>query len=93
MDIKVLEWSNPDGKDISNAAKSDVSQFEDFIARSGSSSGLSLVPDDVDMSLDIEDADEKPKQTAKTKQLILIEEFPNTFSKDCYSTVIVARAY
>ncbi|KAI5208980.1 hypothetical protein E4T39_00937 [Aureobasidium subglaciale] len=76
MDIGILEWKSPVGTDSASAAfTSYSSQFEDFVFRSGKFAGLDLVRGD------------GTTQAAPTinkeysKQIMLVEEFPNTFAK------------
>ncbi|KAH0365551.1 hypothetical protein KCU65_g6079, partial [Aureobasidium melanogenum] len=75
MGVGVMEWKSPVGTDAASGAfTSYSSQFEDFVFRSGKFVGLDLVRSD---------GTAQPALTADnhTKQIMLVEEFPNTFSK------------
>lgn len=85
MGVTVKEWKNPAGSDYATeVAASSATQFEDFIARAGKVRGLAFGPE-----ADDEEPDEygpplaMPDEQLSTsnKQLLLIEEFPNTFSR------------
>ncbi|KAK0782538.1 RFC checkpoint protein Rad17 [Friedmanniomyces endolithicus] len=74
----VSEWQNPAGADPSTEGSTTTAgHFEDFVRRVGKSSSLSFavgdhveaVPDHVKEGVD------------RTKQIVLVEEFPNTFSR------------
>ncbi|KAL6886531.1 Rad17 domain-containing protein [Trichoderma longibrachiatum] len=81
MGCEILEWKNPAGNAV-NGFVSASSQFEDFLGRGGKFGAL-----------DLEDAEpfstpassSKPSQSQQPgsngKKIILIEEFPNTFSR------------
>lgn len=78
LGVEILEWSNPAGKDYVDSAQALSAQFEDFIARSGRSSSLSLVQDLEDVALSsVRETRPEPLEN----QILLIEEFPSTFSK------------
>ncbi|QIW96920.1 hypothetical protein AMS68_002438 [Peltaster fructicola] len=77
LKVDVLEWSNPAGKDYVDSTQASYAQFEDFMARSGRSSGLALVQDNDIIQPFYEDSQMEPIGN----QLLLVEEFPNTFSK------------
>lgn len=79
MDIDVSEWKNPVGSEFSSEAYLSMSAyFEDFLSRSGRFNKLALTDSNGDL--------ETPTPTvnaineSKRKRIILIEEFPNTFS-------------
>jgi len=75
MGIGITEWKSPVGTDAASSAfTSYSSQFEDFVLRSGNFARLDLV------------STHGPAQPAPTtkdhdKQIMLVEEFPNTFAK------------
>jgi cell cycle checkpoint protein len=84
MGVQVTEWKNPAGSDLNSEGSMSASfQFEDFVGRAGRSGGLTLavsgqenVGDDHGLA-----TDSTGEHTAESRQLLLIEEFPNTFSK------------
>ena len=86
MGVTVKEWKNPPGTDYaSEGSASAATQFEDFVARAGKVGGLAFGPD---ADAEHEEPDEYGPALAipdepptNEKQLLLIEEFPNTFSK------------
>jgi cell cycle checkpoint protein len=81
MGVQVTEWKNPAGSDLtSEGSMSSSLQFEDFVGRAGRSGGLTLAIS----GLDGKARDEQPADEARNgegRQLLLIEEFPNTFSR------------
>lgn len=84
MGVQVTEWKNPAGSDLSSEGSMSASfQFEDFIGRAGRSGGLTLaVSGQEDAAGDHGlSTDFTGDQTADVRQLLLIEEFPNTFSR------------
>ncbi|KAI5193613.1 hypothetical protein E4T38_09848 [Aureobasidium subglaciale] len=76
MDIGIMEWKSPVGTDSASAAfTSYSSQFEDFVFRSGKFAGLDLVSSNGIF---------QPAPATKkehSRQVMLVEEFPNTFAK------------
>lgn len=74
----VLEWRNPVGSiDSSDGFQSMAAQFEDFMGRGGKFGQLDLFSDDHgDIS-----AEAEVKPLDQRKQIILVEEFPNTFTR------------
>lgn len=79
--VNVMEWRNPAGNHYaSETAQSAAAQFEDFIGRSGKTSGLMLVADPEEQSTNVPAFVDDVYQMAG-KQLLLVEEFPNTFSR------------
>jgi cell cycle checkpoint protein len=84
MGVQVTEWKNPAGSDLTSEGSMSASfQFEDFVGRAGRSGGLTLAVSGqenvgVDHALS---ADSAGEHAAESRQLLLIEEFPNTFSK------------
>lgn len=88
LGLEVLEWRNPGGSD--SAAEGSVSaaaQFEEFIGRAGRANGLDLssngMPGD---QLSATHSAAKPSSVKPKRQVLLVEEFPNTFSRT--STVL-----
>ena len=81
MGVQITEWKNPAGSDLtSEESMSSSLQFEDFVGRAGRSGGLTLAVSGQDGEIHGErSADEA--RTADGRQLLLIEEFPNTFSR------------
>ena len=83
LSLGVSEWRNPAGLDLTaDESLSTATQFEDFVRRAGTSVGLTLATSDdlgetyVNGGFDIERS-----ATSSQKQLLLVEEFPNTFSR------------
>jgi cell cycle checkpoint protein len=77
MDCDVLEWRNPVGSvATSDGNLSTSAQFEDFMGRGGKFGQL-------DIFSEVEAVPPKPKVKPldRRKQIILIEEFPNTFTR------------
>jgi cell cycle checkpoint protein len=77
MDCEILEWRNP----VSSVASSDgfvsmAAQFEEFIGRGGKFGQLDMFSEAVPAS---SKPDTKPLD--RRKRLILVEEFPNTFTR------------
>ena len=84
LDYEILEWRNPNGSTAgSDGLVSMSSQFEDFIGRGRKFGSLDL------FSSNVQDTTSTPEQREvidysqldKRKKIILIEEFPNTFSR------------
>jgi cell cycle checkpoint protein len=77
MDCDILEWRNPVGSVASSdGVVSMAAQFQEFIGRGGKFGQL-------DMFSDTLPASSKPdtKPLDRRKSLILVEEFPNTFTR------------
>ena len=80
--LQVTEWKNPAGGEFaSEGSVSTTMQFEDFISRAGKSEGLRFTTGDSDelpanMVEQYED-----RVVDDQRQLLLVEEFPNTFSR------------
>lgn len=77
MDCDVLEWRNPVGSAATSEGILSISaQFEDFMGRGGKFGQL-------DIFSEAEVVPPKPqvKPLDRRKQIILIEEFPNTFTR------------
>ncbi|EMC93418.1 hypothetical protein BAUCODRAFT_42897, partial [Baudoinia panamericana UAMH 10762] len=83
MGVKVSEWHNPIGVDSSSDAHpSTAALFEDFISRAGRLTGLQLRPDYTTRIPDSEsNKDGDLEGLTNGKRLLLVEEFPNTFSR------------
>lgn len=77
MKFTISEWRNPSGTVFaSENSVSAAQQFEDFVARSGRSGGLQFgTSDDREFHMD-DDTGQSDEQ-----KLLLVEEFPNTFSR------------
>lgn len=76
MGIGIMEWKSPVGTDAASSAfTSYSSQFEDFVFRSGKFAGLDLVRSDGTAQPALATTNDH------TKQIMLVEEFPNTFTK------------
>ncbi|KAK4634694.1 Cell cycle checkpoint protein RAD17 [Fulvia fulva] len=82
MSISTYEWKDPSGADYSpEGALSSAAQFEEFVGRIGKSAGLMLSSGD---GSGLTQPDYKASTTAESSdrlQALLVEEFPNTFSK------------
>ncbi|CAD0091782.1 unnamed protein product [Aureobasidium vineae] len=75
MGIGIMEWKSPVGADAASSAfTSYSSQFEDFVFRSDKFAGLDLIRSDGT-------AQPAPAIKDHAKQIMLVEEFPNTFAK------------
>ena len=77
MDCDILEWRNP----VASVATSDgyqsmAAQFEEFMGRGGKFGQLDIISDNANYP-------SKPdiKPLDRRKQIILVEEFPNTFTR------------
>ncbi|KAK0661135.1 Cell cycle checkpoint protein RAD17 [Lasiodiplodia hormozganensis] len=72
--FEINEWKNPMGSDFSSDAFVSLSaQFEDFMGRSKFGS--------LDFASSEEKSSESTRSDANRKQIVLIEEFPNTFAR------------
>ncbi|KAK5174113.1 RFC checkpoint protein Rad17 [Saxophila tyrrhenica] len=81
MSAHVMEWRNPAGVEL-GADTSTASQFSDFVGRAGRSGGLQLTTDAVDQAHPVDVmANEKGFTSDSDTNILLIEEFPNTFSR------------
>jgi len=77
MDCGVLEWRNPVGSVAgSDGFQSIAAQFEEFMGRGGRFGQLSLLSTEGKPGTDIE-----AKPLDRRKQIILVEDFPNTFTR------------
>ncbi|KAG9857059.1 hypothetical protein KCU98_g2036, partial [Aureobasidium melanogenum] len=76
MGIGIMEWKSPVGTDAASSAFTSYSrQFEDFVFRSGKFAGLDLVRSDGTAQPALITTNNH------TKQIMLVEEFHNTFAK------------
>ncbi|KAF2773324.1 hypothetical protein EJ03DRAFT_341108 [Teratosphaeria nubilosa] len=81
MGIDVSPWRNPAGFEmVSDSSLSTSAQFEEFIRRAGKISGLTL-SSGMDTVTRESAHTSQPQEDATRRQLLLIEEFPNTFSR------------
>jgi cell cycle checkpoint protein len=78
MGFMTSEWRNPNGADFSSESSVSVAQqFQDFVGRSGRSGGLQFSNEDgQEMHVD-----DDTGHSEEHKQVLLIEEFPNTYSR------------
>ncbi|QSZ34170.1 hypothetical protein DSL72_005758 [Monilinia vaccinii-corymbosi] len=77
MGCDVLEWRNPVGSVASSDGfQSMAAQFEEFMGRGGKFGQLDLFSDNRDIP-----AKPEVKRLDQRKQIILVEEFPNTFTR------------
>lgn len=77
IDSDILEWRNPIGSvATADGYQSMTAQFEEFMGRGGKFGQLDIFSDNTEKpsNLDIKPLDRR-------KQIILIEEFPNTFTR------------
>jgi cell cycle checkpoint protein len=83
MGREILEWRNPTG--ALGAASSTALQFDDFMLRGGRFGQLEVdlepSPADDDTEYSNESSSYEPVIDENKQQLILIEEFPNTFAR------------
>lgn len=77
MDCEVLEWRNPVGSvATSDGFQSMAAQFEEFMGRGGKFGQL-----DIFSANEPKPSKPEVKPLDRRKQLILVEEFPNTFTR------------
>lgn len=77
LNVEVLEWRNPVGSvDTSDGFQSMTAQFEEFLGRSGKFGQLDIFSTDEAIP-----SKPEPKPLDRRKRLILVEEFPNTFTR------------
>ncbi|KAK5130672.1 hypothetical protein LTR08_001833 [Meristemomyces frigidus] len=83
LGVHVCEWRNPAGADLtSEGSLSNTEQFEEFIRIAGKSAGLTLVSGTNASTKPVGvPVFDDPGTGDNRKQLLLIEEFPNTFSR------------
>ena len=78
MDVIISEWRNPAGTELtSESSASAAQQFNEFVSRSARSGGLQFSADETD-ELRVED---ETTGAGSQRQLLLVEEFPNTYSR------------
>ena len=79
LDVDIIEWKNPkDSHFSSDEYASMTGQFEDFLQRSGKFGSLDF--GDVVPGGKLESTTEESTSKVTKKKLILVEEFPHTFS-------------
>ncbi|KAF2118494.1 Rad17 cell cycle checkpoint protein-domain-containing protein [Lophiotrema nucula] len=77
LGIDVHEWRNPTGSTSSSEGFVSVTaQFQDFVGRTGAFGSLAF-----DESSQNRQSQPLPTPTGRQRQLILVEEFPNTFTR------------
>ena len=77
LDIDVHEWKNPTGSmSTSDSFISATAQFEDFVGRTGTFGSLAF-----DKQAPATQTASPSSQTGRKQQLVLVEEFPNTFTR------------
>lgn len=83
LGLQISEWRNPGVTELeSESFQSTASQFEDFVRRAGTSAGLTLSADPHENAFgSSKAASDPPKVDGHDRQLLLIEEFPNTFNR------------
>lgn len=78
MNVVISEWRNPAATELtSESSISAAQQFNDFVSRSGRSNGLQFSANDTDEL----PAPDDTGLVEHSKQLLLVEEFPNTYSR------------
>lgn len=82
LGIELVEWRDPNASEYGeNGFMSSGDRFEEFVARAGKCAGLTLSTDPK-AEVPFEAKVEESKADAPARpQILLIEEFPNTFSK------------
>ncbi|GAB7365166.1 hypothetical protein MBLNU230_g6253t1 [Neophaeotheca triangularis] len=82
--VEVLEWKSPVGNEYATEGSISASaQFEEFVARAGKSSGLTFATnEDLLAHGDQPTLESSPNKGSIRPQLLLVEEFPSTFSRD-----------
>lgn len=82
LGVNVIEWKSPDNTDIAGPVfASYSSQFQDFVFRSGKFNGLDLIQSDGQVPPNLPQFG-KQDRSSDRKQIMLVEEFPNTFVKN-----------
>ncbi|XP_014558385.1 hypothetical protein COCVIDRAFT_25058 [Bipolaris victoriae FI3] len=77
LDIDMHEWKNPTGAmSTSDSLISITAQFEDFVARTGTFGSLTF-----DTQVSATQTASPATQAGRKQQLVLVEEFPNTFTR------------
>ncbi|KAK3110039.1 RFC checkpoint protein Rad17, partial [Teratosphaeriaceae sp. CCFEE 6253] len=79
---ELAEWQNPAGADMTaEGSASAATHFEDFIRRAGKAASLSFAAADARESTYTQSGPSDPNGVERPKQILLVEEFPNTFSR------------
>lgn len=83
MGIDVMEWKNPAGNDyLTEGSATAAAQFNEFVARAGKTASLVFgASDDAEFDQGVYDSKPAENPSVQDRQLLLIEEFPNTFSR------------
>lgn len=77
LGVEMQEWKNPTGSmSTSDSFVSATAQFEDFVARTGTFGSLVF-----DEPVPTPQTASPSSQMGRQKQLVLVEEFPNTFTR------------
>ncbi|EHK49937.1 uncharacterized protein TrAtP1_007800 [Trichoderma atroviride] len=79
MGSEILEWKNPGGNAVTGYVSSSA-QFEDFLGRGGKFGALEL--EEPEPSSTPVSSNGAAQNSGGSKKIILIEEFPNTFSRN-----------
>ncbi|KAF2442029.1 Rad17-domain-containing protein [Karstenula rhodostoma CBS 690.94] len=75
--FQMHEWKNPESTKSSEGGFISVTaQFEDFVGRTGTFGSLTF-----DEPIEARQQAQNPTEISREKQLILVEEFPNTFTR------------
>ncbi|WPG97994.1 Hypothetical protein R9X50_00077700 [Acrodontium crateriforme] len=83
LGCEILEWRNPGGMDVAaEGSASAATQFEEFVGRAGKATGLTLTTDTTSQeSTSASKISSASENVKRKRQILLIEEFPNTFSR------------
>ena len=85
LNLEIVEWKNPAGSDFaSDGFRSLSAQFEEFLERSGKFNGLLLQTRGgarAEQQLQQPCLNLKAKDPESRRRVILLEDFPNTFSR------------
>ncbi|MCJ1287965.1 Cell cycle checkpoint protein rad17 [Xylographa opegraphella] len=85
LNLEIVEWKNPAASDFaSDGFRSLSAQFDEFLERSGKFNGLSLKASGSgrnELQLQQPYLHSQVKDQVNRKRVILLEEFPNTFSR------------
>ncbi|KAK3704426.1 RFC checkpoint protein Rad17 [Vermiconidia calcicola] len=83
LGLRITEWKNPAGVDLTaEGSLSTAAQFEEFVSRAGRSGGLQFVSSDAEApGATKSNLVEDRGPSHGNAQLLLVEEFPNTFSR------------
>ncbi|KAK6449761.1 hypothetical protein FP744_10006011 [Trichoderma asperellum] len=81
MGSEILEWKNPAGNSVTGYVSSSA-QFEDFLGRGGKFGALDLEEPEPSSTPASSSGTAQNGSGSSSRKIILIEEFPNTFSRN-----------